>query len=62
MKEKIPSFNLISSFVTVLGCKENIDTRIFLDTQRFSSNLTLFCYYYIPYFIHKSRINADLSS
>ena len=30
--------------------------------RRFSSNLTLFCYYYISYFTHKSRINADLSS
>ena len=25
-----------------------------IEYQRFSGNLTLFCYYYIPYFTHKS--------
>ena len=28
----------------------------------YTGNLTLFCYYYIPYFTHKSQINAYLSS
>ena len=33
-----------------------------IEYRQFSSNLTLFCYYYIPYFTHKSRINTNLSS
>ena len=33
-----------------------------IEYQRFSGNLTLFCYYYIPYFTHKSLINGNLSS
>ena len=33
-----------------------------IEYRRFSGNLTLFCFYYIPYFPHKSRINANLSS
>ena len=57
---------------TVLGCKENrryemgVQKMGFFETpieyRQFSGNLTLFCYYHTPYFTHKSRFNADLSS
>ena len=33
-----------------------------IEYRIFSGKLTLFCYYYLPYFTHKLRINADLSS
>ena len=39
--------------------------KLFFETpidRRFSGNLTLICYYYIPYFTHKLRINGNLSS
>ena len=54
---------------TVLRCKENCRYEMSVKkivfrgrNQRFSGNLTLFCYYYIPHFTYKSRINGDLLS
>ena len=44
-------------------CPKNHFPRSFFETpieyQPFSGNLTLFCYYYIPYFSYKSLINLS---